>query len=110
MTQQQVWTVVWLVGVLLSATSPDGRAAPSPLEVGHDGAAMARHAGSIRLAQAAPLPPGAPGPAPPRRAAPPPAPPATAAADDPIGNVATLTGSASATRNGAAVPLKLKDD
>jgi hypothetical protein len=32
------------------------------------------------------------------------------AADDPIGNVATLTGSATVTRNNASTPLKLKDD
>jgi hypothetical protein len=32
------------------------------------------------------------------------------AADDPIGNVATLTGSATVTRNNAPAPLKLKDD
>jgi hypothetical protein len=32
------------------------------------------------------------------------------AADDPIGNVATLTGSATVTRNKASAPLKLKDD
>jgi hypothetical protein len=32
------------------------------------------------------------------------------AADDPIGNVATLTGSATVTRNNASAPLKLKDD
>jgi hypothetical protein len=32
------------------------------------------------------------------------------AADDPIGNVATLTGSATVTRNNAPSPLKLKDD
>jgi hypothetical protein len=40
-----------------------------------------------------------------------PAPAATQpAADDPIGNVATLTGSATVTRNNAPTPLKLKDD
>ena len=33
-----------------------------------------------------------------------------AASDEPIGNVATLTGSATVTRNNAATPLKLKDD
>jgi len=45
------------------------------------------------------------------------APPAPAAAapadqtnDEPIGNVATLTGSATVTRNNVATPLKLKDD
>jgi FecR protein len=32
------------------------------------------------------------------------------AADDPIGNVATLTGSATVTRNNASTPLKSKDD
>jgi hypothetical protein len=32
------------------------------------------------------------------------------AADDPIGNVATLTGNATVTRNNASTPLKLKDD
>src|SRR4051812_11518341 len=32
------------------------------------------------------------------------------AADDPIGNVATLTGNATVTRNNASAPLKLKDD
>ncbi|HEV7407123.1 MAG TPA: FecR domain-containing protein [Bradyrhizobium sp.] len=32
------------------------------------------------------------------------------AADDPVGNVATLTGSATVTRNNASTPLKLKDD
>ena len=31
-------------------------------------------------------------------------------ADEPIGNVATVTGSATVTRNNAAAPLKLKDD
>jgi hypothetical protein len=33
-----------------------------------------------------------------------------AASDEPIGNVATLTGTATVTRNNAATPLKLKDD
>jgi len=64
----------------------------------------------MRLAQAQAQPSPAPQPAPP----PAPASPATAqpaASDEPIGNVATLTGSASVTRNNqSAVPLKLKDD
>jgi hypothetical protein len=33
-----------------------------------------------------------------------------AASDEPIGNVATLTGTATVTRNNAAMPLKLKED
>jgi hypothetical protein len=36
--------------------------------------------------------------------------PAQPANDEPIGNVATLTGSATVTRNNAATPLKLQDD
>lgn len=36
--------------------------------------------------------------------------PAQPAGDEPIGNVATLTGSATVTRNNAATPLKLQDD
>jgi hypothetical protein len=58
-----------------------------------------------RLAQAQPSPQPAPSPAPAAGSAQP------AATDEPIGNVATLTGTASVTRNNqSAVPLKLKDD
>jgi hypothetical protein len=53
---------------------------------------------SIKLAQAQPAPPPAP------------ASPASAAADEPVGNVATLSGSASVTRNKIATPLKVQDD
>ena len=55
--------------------------------------------GSIEVAQAQPAQPpaGAASPAP-------------ADADQPIGNVATLTGSASVTRNKIATPLKVQDD
>ncbi|MEA2820800.1 MAG: hypothetical protein QOJ86_2804 [Bradyrhizobium sp.] len=53
------------------------------------------------FAQVQPAPQSAPLPAP---AA------AQPAADDPIGNVATLTGSATVTRNNASAPLNLKDD
>lgn len=57
--------------------------------------------GAFAQAQPAPAPQSAPASAP---AA------AQPAADDPIGNVATLTGSATVTRNNASTPLKLKDD
>jgi hypothetical protein len=71
-------------------------------------------AAPIWLAQAQPAPP----PAPARPAAPAPASanspaasPNASPADEPIGNVATLTGSATVTRNNqSAVPLNLKDD
>jgi hypothetical protein len=68
-------------------------------------------AASLRLAQAqAPQPPSpAPAnPAPPSAA--PTAPAQPAASDEPIGNVATLTGTASVIRNQNTLPLKLKDD
>jgi hypothetical protein len=70
---------------------------PSPVEAERQ--AIIAEKGSIKLAQPAP------------QSAPASAPADTSAADDdPIGNVATLTGSASVTRNNAATPLKLKDD
>jgi hypothetical protein len=49
-------------------------------------------------------------PAPAPQNAPVSAPAAQPAADDPIGNVATLTGKATVTRNNASTPLKLQDD
>jgi hypothetical protein len=64
--------------------------------------------GSTKLAQATQVQP-APAPAPQSAPASPPV-DAQPAADDPIGNVATLTGSATVARNNASTPLKLKDD
>jgi hypothetical protein len=62
---------------------------------------IATAGGAFAQVQPAPAPQGAPVSAP---AA------AQPAADDPIGNVATLTGSATVTRNNASTPLKSKDD
>jgi hypothetical protein len=63
----------------------------------------------VRIAQAQPAP--SPAPAAPAPAAPaPPAAAQPAASDEPIGNVATLTGTASVVRNQSTLPLKLKDD
>jgi hypothetical protein len=59
-------------------------------------------------APAQPVAPAAPAPAPPDPAAP--AADALPAVEEPIGNVATLTGSASVTRSKETTPLKLKDD
>jgi FecR protein len=69
--------------------------------------------GSMRLAQAQPLPP--PSATPARPATPPtpaaaPAASATQGDDQPIGNVATLTGTASVIRSQNTLPLKVKDD
>jgi hypothetical protein len=94
-TLHRVLVAGWLVCCLAPAGVPPARAADTVT-------------GSIKLAQAQSPAPQAPAT---------PAAPATDAtadaqpvADEPIGNVATLTGSASVTRNNAAAPLKLKDD
>ena len=95
---------------LVAGTHP-ANAMPSPFET--DGPAATSNAALdlTRLAQTQPAQaqtPSAPAPsaAPPPATAPSPAP----AADEPIGNVATLTGSATVTRNNAATPLHLQDD
>lgn len=63
--------------------------------------------GATQLAQAQPAP-AQPAPAP--AASDPAAPAADAPPEEPIGNVATVTGSASVTRNDETTPLKPKDD
>jgi hypothetical protein len=69
-------------------------------------AALGATAAPMRLTQAQPAPQPAPSPASTAAGSAQPA-----ASDGPIGNVATLTGTASVTRNNqSAVPLKLKDD
>jgi FecR protein len=76
-------------------------AMPSPLKVGHARLTVDATSGLTKLAQTqpaqAPAPPAAPSPA-------------QAAAGEPIGNVATLTGSATVTRNNTSTALKLRDD
>ena len=67
----------------------------------------------VQLAQAQPEPAPPAAPAAPAPAAPNPAAPAAdvqPAVEEPIGNVATLTGSASVTRSNETTPLKVKDD
>ena len=63
---------------------------------------------TVRLSQAQPTP--APSPAPSAPSAQPPSSAQPAASDEPVGNVATLTGTASVIRNQNTLPLKLKDD
>jgi hypothetical protein len=83
--------VIWLTLLL-----PGGTAGADPMQV------TANPTSSLtQVAQAQPAP--APAPA----AAPADAQPAS---DEPIGNVATLTGSATVTRNNTATPLKVQDD
>ncbi len=102
------------------AAPANAYAVPSPIE----DSAVDTTLGWIRLAQVQPAPLPAPAPArpavPPSPATPPPATPspataspaspASAPADEPIGNVATLTGTATVIRNKNSLALKLQDD
>ena len=101
----------WLTCFLLGS-SPGANATPSPIEAEPTAVATNTMSGSLQFAQAQP----APAPAPPAPASPAPAAPASttapaaSTADEPIGNVATLTGNATVTRNNASTPLKVQDD
>ena len=90
-----------LLGCLLLGGVPDVLAMPSPMEAGQAPLATGAPFAPARLAQAQPAQAPAPAAAP--LAAP-------AAADQPVGNVATLTGSATVTRNNTSSELKLRDD
>ncbi len=93
-----------LLGCLVLGGAPNLSAMPLPLEIDQKPlAADETIGGRAHLAQAqTPAAPAAPDPAT--------AAPTQAPADEPIGNVATLSGSASVIRNSVTTPLKLKDD
>jgi len=84
-------------------------AMPSPFEAGHLLFSADAMSGSIRLAQTQPAQPPAAAPSPAQPAADATA-DAQAPGDEPIGNVAAVTGIATVIRNKDSVPLKLKDD
>jgi hypothetical protein len=92
----RLWSTLWVCVFVIIGATASASAMPSSADV--DAAPLPAR-GVTRLAQAAPDP-----------SAPAPTAPAQAAADEPIGNVVTLVGSATVTRNNAATPLKLKDD
>jgi len=96
--------VLPLFGCLVLGGAPNLSAMPLPLEIDQKPLAAGETAGGrAHLAQAqTPAAPAAPDPAT--------AAPAQAPADEPIGNVATLSGSASVIRNSVTTTLKLKDD
>jgi hypothetical protein len=77
-------------------------AVPDAIEDAGISSAASAIAPPMRLAQAQPSPAQPPAPAT--------SPAQPAASDEPIGNVATLTGTASVVRNQNTLPLKLKDD
>jgi FecR protein len=98
--RRQVSFAAWMVGCL-AAGMPNAFALPSSVAAARPAIAAEMATGSIKLAQATqPQQPST-------QSAPADAQPAT---DEPIGNVATLTGSATVTRNNASTPLKLEDD
>jgi FecR protein len=98
--RRQVSFAVGMMGCLAAAV-PHAFAMPSPVAAERPAIAAETATGSIKLAQATQPP------QPSTQSAPADAQPAT---DEPIGNVATLTGSATVTRNKASTPLKLEDD
>jgi hypothetical protein len=110
-TRHRFSFAVWLACCLMPAGIANVFAMPSPFEVGHPPISVDAMSSATKLAQTQPIK--TPTPA----ATPLPTPPATdattdaqAANDEPIGNVAALTGSATVTRNNEATPLKPKDD
>jgi hypothetical protein len=100
-TRHRLSFAVWLVGCLMLSGPASVVAMPSPIEAGPSPVIADAVSGRTRLAQTQPGQAQAPATAPS---------PAQPAADEPIGNVATLTGNATVTRNNAATPLKLQDD
>jgi hypothetical protein len=109
-TRRRLFFALSLVAGLMLAGTMHVLAMRSPIEVENPLASLRAISGLTKFAQTqpaqAPAPTTAPSPAP---AATPPA-PAQAAADDPIGNVATLTGIATVIRNKNSIALKLQDD
>jgi hypothetical protein len=88
-----------LLGCLMLACAPRASAMWSSIEVGPVPLSAGAMSDATRLAQTQPAPAPATAPSPDQ-----------AAADEPIGNVATLTGRATVTRNNAPTPVKLQDD
>jgi hypothetical protein len=94
---------IWLAGFLALGALPSVRAMPAPSDTNR--ILIVDEAPRLRLAQAQPAPAASP------QAADPSAPAdQQSAPEEPIGNVATLTGVATVTRNNADTPLQVKDD
>jgi hypothetical protein len=108
-TQHLVSFAVRLVACFMLAGTANVFAMPSPFEVRHAPISADAMSGSIRLAQTQPAQPPAAAPSPAQPAA-----DATtdaqAPGDEPIGNVAIMTGIATVIRNKDSIPLKPKDD
>jgi hypothetical protein len=101
-TRHRFLLAVWLLGSFMLAGMAHVFAMSSPIEATQPPVTVGATSGLTKFAQTQPAQPAqAPAAA---------ASPAQSAADEPIGNVATLTGSATVTRNNTSTPLKLQDD
>jgi hypothetical protein len=101
------WVLLAQFANLILAAPAFAYAVPHTMEDAGIASTASAFAAPIRLAQAQPSPAQPPSPAPAGSSTD----SATAApSDEPIGNVATLTGTASVIRNQNTLPLKLKDD
>jgi hypothetical protein len=92
---------IWLIGFLALWSLSAAQAVPAQTSTDRAPITSDARAGRLRLAQAQPAPQ-SPAPAAPSYQQSPP--------EEPIGNVATLTGVATVTRNDRAIPLQVKDD
>src|SRR6202035_1905463 len=115
-----IWLLGCLLGCLMLASPANAYATAFAMEAAFAPPSGEANVGATKLAQTqpAPLPTPLPLPTAPARPvasplpspAPPPASATQAPADEPIGNVATLTGTATVIRNKDSLPLKLQDD
>jgi hypothetical protein len=97
-TRHRFSLALWLLGSLMLACAPRAFAVPSAIAVEPARLTADATSGLMKLAQTQPAQAPAPAPSP------------APAAAEPIGNVATLAGSATVTRNNAPTPLQLQDD
>jgi FecR protein len=107
-TRRRFSFALLLPGCLMLAGTTDVLAMPAPMEVRQTPLSVSAMSGLTRLAQTQPAQAPATPPSPAQPGSSPS--PAPAAADEPIGNVATLTGTATVIRNKDSIPLKLQDD
>jgi len=102
-TSKRLSHAIWLIGFLALGCLPAPQAVSAQTSVDRAAFAPDARTSRLRLAQAQQ----APAPQSPAAAAPS---DQQGAPEEPIGNVATLTGVATVTRNDRAIPLQLKDD
>jgi hypothetical protein len=111
LTPRRLSIALSILGCLMLASPAHADAVPSSVADGLAPSVADAISAPTQLAQTQPAPlparPAAPSPAPTTPAV---TTPAQAPSDEPIGNVATLTGTAAVIRNKASTPLKLQDD